>query len=449
MENPSTHPSALSTQHEGFAIVRSPRQLRGELRVPGDKSISHRALILNAIAEGEARVSNLCPGADVASTARCLRELGVEILPADAEGDVRVLGVGLDGLREPAQILDAGNSGTSVRLLSGLLAGQPFLSIITGDDSLRSRPMGRIVEPLRLMGCEIRGRRGDTLPPLVIRGGSLKWIDYSLPVASAQLKSALLLAGLFADGPTVVREPSPSRDHTERMLRAQGVELWTDDGAITLVPGHGLASVDVRVPGDISSAAFWLVAAAIHPDAEVVVRGVGVNPGRTGVLEALSAMGADLEVIPAGEQGGEPVADLVARSSRLRGIDVGGDLVPRLIDEIPVLAVAAAFAQGETRFRDAAELRFKETDRLRALATELGRLGVAVEEMPDGMVVRGGGGLRGARCLSYGDHRMAMAMAVAGLAAPGETVVDDPQAAEISYPGFWRDLQRVSGMDWR
>ncbi|HEX2988045.1 MAG TPA: 3-phosphoshikimate 1-carboxyvinyltransferase [Chloroflexota bacterium] len=431
-----------STQHP--VMVRRPARLRGELRVPGDKSISHRALILNAIADGEAGVSNLCPGADVASTARCLRALGVAIEPDGDAGSLRVRGVGLEGLREPEQVLDAGNSGTTIRLLSGLLAGQPFFATITGDDSLRARPMGRIIKPLRLMGCDVWGRRGDTLPPLAIRGGGLKGIDYALPVASAQLKSALLLAALFAQGPTTVREPSPSRDHTERMLLAQGADLRVEGTSISLEPGRRLSPVDVQVPGDISAAAFWLVAAAIHPDAEIVVRGVGVNPGRTGVLDVLHAMGADLEVIPTGEQGGEPVADLVARSSELRGIEIGGSLVPRLIDEIPVLAVASAFARGESRFVDVGELRVKETDRLRALAVEMARMGASVAESADGLTVSGGGGLHGARCLSYKDHRMAMAMAVAGLAASGQTVIDDPGVAEISYPGFWADLRRVS-----
>lgn len=424
--------------------VRPARALRGELRVPGDKSISHRALILNAIAEGEATISNLGPGADCLSTLRCLQALGITIERLEEGGSFRVVGAGLNGLREPEDVLDAGNSGTAMRLLVGLLAGQPFLSILTGDGSLRSRPMRRVIEPLRRMGAQLWARRDDSLPPVVVRGGELRGIDYTLPVASAQLKSALLLAGLCARGPMVVREPQPSRDHTERMLVAQGVDLAVGGGVITLMPGRPLAPLNIQVPGDISSAAFWLVAAAIHPDAEILVREVGVNPGRTGVLEVLRAMGADLEVIPREERAGEPVADLVGRSSRLRGVEVGGDLVPRLIDEIPVLAVAAAFAEGETRFSDAGELRVKETDRIRAMAVELDRLGADVHELPEGLVVRGGNSLRGARCLSYGDHRMAMAMAVAGLVAAGETSIEGAEAAEVSYPSFWQDLDRAS-----
>ncbi len=435
--------AATEGRAQSHRVVRPVRRLRGELRVPGDKSISHRALMLNAVAEGEAVVSNLGPGADCLSTLHCLQSLGVAIEKLEG-GSLRVVGAGLRGLREPEGVLDAGNSGTAMRLLAGLLAGQPFLSILTGDASLRSRPMKRVIDPLRRMGAQLWARRDDSLPPIVVRGGRLTGIEYTLPVASAQLKSALLLAGLSAEGPTVLREPQPSRDHTERMLSAQGARLTSSGGAITLIPGTPLTALDVQVPGDISSAAFWLVAAAIHPDAEVTVRDVGINPGRTGVLEVLRDMGADLDVVPRGQRGGEPVADLVARSSKLRGIEVGGALIPRLIDEIPVLAVAAAFAEGETRFVDAAELRVKETDRVRAMATELARLGADVQELPDGLVVRGGKALHGGRCLSYGDHRMAMAMAVAGLVARGETAVEGAEVAEVSYPSFWADLERLS-----
>jgi len=412
--------------------------------VPGDKSISHRALMLNSIAEGEATISNLGPGADCVSTMRCLRALGAEV-ESQRGGAVRVRGRGLNGLREPEDVLDAGNSGTTVRLLTGLLAGQRFFSVLTGDSSLRSRPMKRVIDPLRTMGAQVWARREGSVLPIAVRGSRLVGIDYTLPVASAQLKSALLLAGLYANGTTVVREPQPCRDHTERMLRAQGADLEVEGGVITLRPGRALACLDVQVPGDISSAAFWLVAAAIHPDAEIVVRDVGVNPGRTGVIDALQRMGAEIDVVPVGERAGEPVADLVARSSRLRGITVAGDLVPRLIDEIPILAVAAALAEGETRFADAAELRVKETDRIRAIATELGRLGAEVRELPDGLVVAGGRRLRGAACRSYGDHRMAMALAVAGLVARGETAIEGAEAADVSYPTFWRDLGSISG----
>jgi len=410
--------------------------------VPGDKSISHRALMLNAIAEGEAIVSNLGPGADCASTLRCLKALGVDV-ESRPDGTVRIAGSGLRGLREPGDVLDAGNSGTTTRLLTGLLAGQDFYSVITGDASLRARPMKRVIEPLRQMGGHLWARHGDSLPPMAIRGSNLTGIDYMLPVASAQLKSALLLAALYAGGATTVREPQLSRDHTERMLKSQGADLRVDGRVITLMPGRPLSSVSLDVPGDISSAAFWLVAAVIHPDAEIVVRDVGINPGRTGILDALKAMGADVEVAPWGERAGEPVADLVARSSVLHSTRIAGELVPRLIDEIPVLAVAAAFADGETTFADAAELRVKETDRVAALVSELARLGADVHELPDGLVVRGGRKLRGTMCQSYGDHRMAMALAVAGLVADGETTIDGSRAADVSYPAFWEELERL------
>jgi 3-phosphoshikimate 1-carboxyvinyltransferase len=429
-------------------VVRNAARLRGELRVPGDKSISHRALILNSIAEGEATVSNLGPGADCHSTMRCLQSMGIHVEHSE-DGSVRLRGVGLHGLSEPEDVMDAGNSGTTMRLLTGLLAGQRFLSILTGDESLRTRPMRRVIEPLRSMGGRLWARRGDSLPPVAIQGSPLTGIDYTLPVASAQLKSAILLAGLYANGATIVRETQVSRDHTERMLRAQGADLEARDGAITLRPGRPLRAIDIDVPGDISSAAFWLVAAAVHPDAEVVVKGVGINPGRTGVLEALERMGADVEVIERDERGGEPVADLVARSSTLRGIEIGGDLVPRLLDEIPVLAVAAALASGKTRITGASELRVKETDRLSAVASELSKLGAGVEEMPDGLVIHGGSRLYGVATRSFGDHRMAMSMAVAGLVGRGEMVIEGAEAADVSYPAFWYDLDVLSGGERR
>lgn len=419
-------------------------RLRGVVRVPGDKSISHRALMFNSIAEGEAVVTNLGPGADCASTARCLRSLGATIEQMDG-GDVKIVGAGLEGLREPDDVLDAGNSGTTMRLLAGLLAGQRFFSTITGDASLRRRPMKRVIEPLRLMGGRLWGREGDSLPPLAIKGTALAGIEYRLPVASAQLKSALLLAGLHAQSPTVLLEPAVSRDHTERMLRAQGADLAVDGLTIRLTPGHRLQSLSIDVPGDISSAAFWLVAALVHPDAEIAIRDVGLNPGRTGILEALRAMGADIETQSPRERAGEPVGDLVARSSRLRGILVDGGLVPRLIDEIPILAVAAVFAEGETVFADASELRVKETDRIAALSTELSRMGAWVAERPDGLVVQGTGHLRGAACRSFGDHRMAMSLAIAGLVAEGEVSIEGADAADVSYPAFWLDLDRVAG----
>jgi 3-phosphoshikimate 1-carboxyvinyltransferase len=432
----------------GVHRVRASPRLEGEISVPGDKSISHRAAILNGIAEGPARIRGFLFGEDCLSTLACLKALGVRI---EREGEeLLVEGRGLQGLEEPAQVLDAGNSGTTLRLLAGLLAGQPFFSVLSGDDSLRSRPMARVVEPLRLMGARILGRQDDSRAPLAIRGGRLKAIHYTLPVASAQLKSALLLAGLYAKGKTTLVEPSPSRDHTERMLRAMGAHLITygdeEQGGqrIVLEPPGSLRPLDLEVPGDLSSAAFWLVAAAIHPQARVRVRGVGLNPTRTGVLDVLRSMGGRLYVEEKRRQGEEPLGDITVESSPLVGTEIGGGLIPRVIDEIPVLAVAAAVASGTTVIKDAAELRVKESDRIAALGRELVRLGARVEERPDGMIIKGGARLRGASCRSHGDHRLAMALAVAGTVAQGETIIEDGQAVSISYPGFWQDLSRLS-----
>ncbi|MBI4232919.1 MAG: 3-phosphoshikimate 1-carboxyvinyltransferase [Chloroflexi bacterium] len=421
-------------------VVTAPVCLQGTVTPPGDKSISHRAALFNAIAQGTARVVNYSPGGDCLSTLRCLRALGVE-WERDGDGVLAIQGTG-GALREPEDVLNAGNSGTTVRLLSGILAGQPFFSVVTGDRSLRSRPMGRVVQPLRLMGADVRARKGDTQLPLVIQGGSLRGIEYSLPVASAQLKSCLLLAGLFAQGETILHEPAASRDHTERMLQAMGARLTVDGRTVRLQPGQPTA-LDVRVPADISAAAFWLVAGVAHPNASVRVNGVGINPTRTGVLDALTAMGASVRVTNLREEGGEPVADLVAQSSVLRGTEISGDLVPRLLDEIPVLAVAACFAQGTTVIRDAAELRVKESDRLRTMAQELGRLGAEVQELPDGLVIQGTHRLQGARCRSYGDHRVAMSLAIAGLLGQGETLIEGAECASISYPGFWDQLRSL------
>ncbi len=424
---------------EARRVLRPARRLQGEVEVPGDKSISHRALLLNALADGTARVRGLGLGADVRSTWRCLAALGVTIEAEGAHGAV-VRGVGLRGLREPEDVLDAGNSGTTMRLLSGVLAGQPFLTVLSGDASLRRRPMARVLDPLRTMGAA-----GGNLAPLAIQGGRLRGLDYALPVASAQLKSALLLAGLYADGPTHLREPAASRDHTERMLRAQGVPLRVEGLDLTLTPPTApLRSLDLQVPGDFSSAAYWLVAACIHPQARVTVRNVGMNPGRTGLLEVLREMGARIELANEREAGGEPLADLTAESSDLRGVAIGGALIPRLLDEVPILAVAMAVARGPSRIDDAAELRVKESDRLRAVALELGRLGAAVEELPAGLAFGGGSRLRGAEVASHDDHRLAMALAVAALVADGETAIGAADSVAISYPVFWDQLAALA-----
>ena len=424
--------------------ITRPDKLGGELAVPGDKSISHRSLILNAMATGTARVTGLSNGEDVMSTMACLRGMGVEITEGGEAGEYTVVGRG-PVLEEPSDILDAGNSGTSMRLLSGLLAAQPFLSVLTGDASLRSRPMRRIVDPLQRMGAQVMGRQDGSLAPLVIRGGSLRGIEYDLPVASAQVKSCILLAGLSADCDTVIHQPALSRDHTERMVTAMGATVAEDGLALSMKPAT-LRAVDIAVPGDISSAAFWIVLGLCHPDSRVLVRGVGLNPSRTGIIDALQAMGAgdSLQLLDERTEGGEPVADILVTSGELKGAEIGGDMIPRILDEAPILAVAACFASGETTIRDAAELRVKESDRIATTVQELTRLGANIEALDDGMVIRGTGRLRGAACESHGDHRLAMAMAVCGLLAEGETEVHGAPDAAVSYPSFWEDLELLA-----
>ena len=416
--------------------VTRPRRLRGTLTPPGDRSISVRAALLNALAEGEARVSNYGPGDDCASALAVLRGLGAAIEP-DGDGFV----IGDSALSEPEDVLDAGNSGTVMRLSAGALAGLPFFSVLTGDASLRRRPMGRVVAPLREMGATISARDGGRLAPLAIHGGELRGIRYTMPVASAQVKSCLLLAGLFAEGETVLEQPAVSRDHTERAFRAMGVPVEERGLELRMRPGQ-LHALDVTVPGDISSAAFWMVAAACHPDAEVRAKGIGINPGRTGILDVLSAMGAGVTLENERDVGGEPVADVVVRSSELQAVEIAGDLIPRVQDEIPVLALAACFARGTTIVADAEELRVKETDRIRAIVTELRRLGAEVEETPDGMTISGGRALQGVEGENYGDHRMAMMLGVAGLVAEGRTTVEG-DVASVTYPSFWSDLRRL------
>ncbi|HEV8661794.1 MAG TPA: 3-phosphoshikimate 1-carboxyvinyltransferase [Candidatus Methylomirabilis sp.] len=424
--------------------IRGPAPpLAGRLRVPGDKSITHRAILLGALADGTTEIRGYLAGEDCRRTAAACRALGVEV---EGWGGpvLRVHGKGLHGLREAEGVLDAGNSGTTLRLLSGILAAQPFLSILTGDASLCQRPMGRIIGPLRQMGASIWGRAGDQYPPLAIRGGPLRGVRHESPVSSAQVKSALLLAGLYAEGPTTVVEPAPSRDHTERLLRGFGHPVEGTGRTATVAPARSLTAVPVEVPGDFSSAAFFLVAACLVPGSRVTLAGVGLNPTRTGLLDALQTMGATVEVVGRREVCGEPVGDLVVTAAPLRGASVGGPLIPRLIDEIPILAVAAACAEGETEIRDAGELRVKESDRIAALAAELGRLGVDVVERPDGLTIRGGRPLAGASCSSRGDHRIAMALAVAALVARGETRIADSACIGTSFPDFVPLLRTVA-----
>jgi len=426
-------------------LVRSARAVRGVIVPPGDKSISHRAAIFNAIADGEAAVQGFQRSADCLATLRCLRALGADWRWQD-ETTLTVRGRGRHALREPDRVLDCRNSGTTMRLLAGLLAPQPFFSVLSGDRSLLSRPMARVIQPLRLLGADVSGRRGDTRAPLAIRGAPLKGVRYRMPVASAQVKSALILAALYASGETVLEQPAPTRDHTERMLGAMGAKFRSDGGTVRVAPlARDLSPISLTVPGDISAAVAWLVLGACHPDAELLLQGVGVNPTRTGALDVLRMMNADVTLGEERMWGPEPVADLTVRTSQLRGAVIEGELVPRAIDELPLVALAACFATGETVIRDAAELRVKESDRIRATARELRRLGADIVELPDGLHIRPCGRLRGATVSSHGDHRLAIMLALAGALSSGETVVRNAGAVAVSYPRFWRDLGLVSG----
>ncbi|WP_066380129.1 MULTISPECIES: 3-phosphoshikimate 1-carboxyvinyltransferase [unclassified Anabaena] len=421
--------------------------LQGRIQVPGDKSISHRALMLGAIAQGETEIQGLLLGEDPRSTASCFQAMGAEISELNTEL-VRVKGIGLGNLQEPVDVLNAGNSGTTMRLMLGLLASHPgrFFTV-TGDSSLRSRPMSRVVKPLQQMGAQIWGRKGNTLAPLAIQGQILKPIHYHSPIASAQVKSCIMLAALFTEGKTTITEPALSRDHSERMMRAFGADISVDSetNSVTVTGQAQLYGQKVVVPGDISSAAFWLVAGAIVPGSELLVENVGVNPTRTGILEALEMMGADIQLENQREVAGEPVADVRVRSGGLHSCTIAGDIIPRMIDEIPILAVAAVFAEGTTVIRDAEELRVKESDRITVMAQQLNKLGAKVTELPDGMEITGGTPLVGTDVDSYTDHRIAMSLAIAALNATGVTTIHRAEAASISYPNFTATLQQVVG----
>lgn len=430
----------------GDLRIQPSRGLRGEISLPGDKSISHRSVMFASIAEGDTVIHGFLAGEDTLNTARAMQRMGIAMEGLGTDGLV-VHGKGLDGLTEPADVLDLGNSGTGMRLLAGLLAGQDFFSVLTGDRFLRKRPMARIAGPLRRMGAVIDGRSNGTLAPLTIRGGRgrLRPIEYASPVASAQVKSAVLLAGLYADGETSVNEPSKSRDHTERMLRFFGVEVKEQGTRVTLRGRQGLRpNGALDIPSDISSAAFFMVAACIVPGSNVLVRNVGVNPTRTGIIDVLSSMGADIALENPREQAGEPVSDIRVRYRKLHAAEIAGAMVPRAIDEIPVLSVAAAYAQGTTAIKDAAELRVKESDRIATIAAELRKMGAIVRELPDGMEITGRETLDGATCESHGDHRIAMSIAVAGLAAKGDTVVHDTEWIDTSFPGFEQLLRKAA-----
>lgn len=427
------------------AVIKPGRALQGRIEVPGDKSITHRAIMLGGLAHGRTVVRGYLPADDCLRTVAAIRAMGRTIEAVESNGRQALQITGTGALGEADDVIDCGNSGTSLRLLTGLVAGLPMYTVLTGDASLRRRPMGRVVEPLRAMGAHIAGRDDGRLAPVTVTGQRLKGIDVRLPVASAQVKSAVLLAGLVAEGRTSVTEPSPSRDHTERMLRAFGVPVHVDGATVSIEGPASLAAVELDVPGDVSSAAFLIAAALLVPKSELMIMGVGVNSTRTGFLDIVRRMGASITVEGAREVSGEPVASLIVRTSALSGTTVRGNLVPRSIDEFPVLCVLAAFAQGETIIEDAGELRVKESDRIHVMTEELGKLGIKVEERPDGMRIVGPQRATGARCSSHGDHRVAMALAVAALRASGQTTIEDVACVGTSFPGFFELLDRVQG----
>jgi 3-phosphoshikimate 1-carboxyvinyltransferase len=425
-------------------IITPAKQLKGVVNLPGDKSICHRVALFGSLASGTSIISNFSPGKDCSSTLSCLKALGVPI-SRKPDNIVRVHGAGRSGFTEPNNVLNAGNSGTTTRLLSGILAAQPFLSVVTGDASLRSRPMRRLIEPLRSMGADVEGRRQGSFAPLVIKGKKLHGTTYTLPVPSAQIKSAILLAGLFAEGKTIVKQNQISRDHTERLLKQMGAQIEIAGNDVILTPDNNtLTQVEMCVPGDISSAAYWLVAGAIHPDARIKIMNCGNNPTRTGILDILKEMGAKITIENQRSEYSEPVADLFIESSKLSGVEIKGEIIPKLIDEIPILAVAACFARGTTVIKDAAELRVKESDRIATTVKELSALGAQIEELPDGMKIVGGSKLLGTRVKSYFDHRLAMSLAIAGLTAQGKTTIENAHCVDISYPQFWEQLEALT-----
>ncbi len=418
--------------------------LRGEVAVPGDKSISHRSIMFASLAEGATRVSGLLRGEDCLSTLKAFQQLGIQVEDKSAD-ELVIHGRGLAGLQEAGDVIDCGNSGTTMRLMSGILAAQPFFSVLTGDQYLRKRPMARIIKPLGTMGAKILGREQNTKAPLAIIGGNLTPTTYESPISSAQVKSAVLLAGMQIEGETTVTEPFLSRDHSERMLRYFGAEIESFDGGARVKGRVQLQGRDVSVPGDISSAAFYLVAGLIVPNAELLLLNVGVNPTRSGIIDILQQMGGQIELCNPREVSGEPVADLLVKSSQLKGIDIAGELIPRAIDEMPVVSVAAVFAEGVTTIREAEELRVKETDRIAAMCDVLGKLGAQIEPRDDGMIITGTGHLNGGEVDSFGDHRIAMSMAVAALAAEAEIEISDTACTETSFPGFWELLDSIRG----
>ncbi|TCO63861.1 3-phosphoshikimate 1-carboxyvinyltransferase [Caldanaerobacter subterraneus] len=419
--------------------VKKKNSLKGVISVPGDKSISHRAVMIGSIAEGLTEVENFLVAKDTLSTVECMRKLGVDI---KLEGNrVKVYGKGLY-LSKSSEVLDVGNSGTTIRLLMGILAGQEFETILTGDDSIKRRPMGRVIVPLTLMGAKIEAREGN-FAPVKIRGGKLRGIEYKMPIASAQVKSSIMLASLYAEGMTVIEEPALSRNHTELMLQTFGARIEIDGKKIFCYPGSKLKGQKIIVPGDISSAAYFIVAANLLPNSEVVIKDVNVNPTRTGIIDVLKDMGGNVELINERYVNNEKIADIVVKSSKLKGIEIGGDLIPKLIDEIPVIAVAAVFAEGTTVIKNAEELKIKESNRIKSMTSELGKMGAKIFETEDGMIIEGTGFLRGAEVESYNDHRVAMSLWIAGLLAEGRTIIKKGECVDVSYPDFYKTFDML------
>ena len=419
------------------------KRFKGEFCPTPDKSISHRAVIFSSLSKGESVIRNFLKAEDPMSTINAFRALGVDI--KDKGDDIVVNGNGIYGLAESNNIIDCGNSGTTIRLISGVLAGNPFFSVLTGDESLRIRPMARVINPLQQMGAEIMARLENKYPPLAIKGKKLQSIQYKMPVASAQVKSAILLAGLYADGETVVAEPARSRDHTERMLPAFGASVNVNGLRVSIKGGTELKGCEVYIPGDFSSAAFFIIGALLIRDSDITITGVGINPTRTGLLSVLRKMGAEIEVYNTRNLSGEPVADINCKGgAELKALSINKEEIPALIDEFPILCVAATQANGTTTIRGAEELRIKESDRIRSMATELRKMGVEIEEFADGLSIKGQSNLKGAIIESYGDHRIAMAMSMAGLIADGETIINGISSVNISFPGFFQIIRKLT-----
>lgn len=423
-------------------VLEKVNKLKGNISVPGDKSISHRSLILGPISQGETRIYNFLNSLDCLKTLECMQALGAEI-ELGKDNSVKIEGKGLYGLKEPKDILDVGNSGTTIRLLAGLLSGQDFYSVLNGDDSIRKRPMKRVVEPLRLMAADIWGRKDGQFAPLSIRGNKLNPLHYTLLVASAQVKTALLLAGLYTNGETVVKEPLPTRDHTERMLEIMQADLKISPPEIKVMGRKELRGTDIFIPGDISSAAYFIAAAGMLRDSQIIIKQVGVNPTRIGVIEILKKMGTKIDILNYQIKSNEPRADLKIEYSELKGIEIKEEMVPLLIDELPLIAVVATQAHGKTLVSGARELRVKESDRIKAIVSELKKMGADIEEEEDGFTVNGPTRLQGAFCESYNDHRIAMSLAVAALLAEGKTIIKNSECIDISFPGFEKTLRKL------